>query len=187
MSTLLSTAFMGTVMLYAGAAMPPGWLPCDGRLLPLSDNTYLGLFSLFGTSFGGDGLSTFALPDLRGRLPLGTSPYDGINPYYKLGQYGGSASVELHARQLPAHTHAQQQGAAPATASSPADNVPAPPVLAGAPLAAYGPATELQSAASAALGSAGAGQEVPTLPPYLALSYIICYSGVYPTGIPYYS
>jgi microcystin-dependent protein len=168
------------MMMFAGWTLPAGWLPCDGRLL--SPLQYPALFAVLSNTYGGDGLSTFALPDLRGRLPLGAGTPNVPNAKpVDLGQQGGSASVTLSPDQLPAHTHALLVSTAPATSITPAGNVLATPVAAdGTPVAAYGPATDLVAASPASIAPTGAGQPVPVMPPYVTLTYIICTEGWYP-------
>lgn len=98
--------FIGTIVLFAGNFAPQGWADCNGQLLPISQNA--ALFSILGTTYGGDGRSTFALPDLRSRVPVGIGQGPGLSNY-NLGQMAGTESVTLNANQLPAHTHTATQ------------------------------------------------------------------------------
>src|SRR5262249_57259294 len=103
--------------MFAGNFAPSGWLFCEGQLLPISEN--LTLFQLIGTTYGGDGESTFALPDLRGRIPL----HSGNG--FTLGETGGVEAVTLTVSQIPAHNHPMLASADPATTANPQDNVAA--------------------------------------------------------------
>src|SRR5215213_7191557 len=111
----MGNPFVGDIRIFAGNFAPAGWAPCDGRLLPISE--YETLFNLIGTIHGGDGQSTFALPDLRGRLPL----HQGNNLI--LGQAGGAEIVTLTVNQLPAHTHPYFASGGPGSSSTPVGNV----------------------------------------------------------------
>ena len=111
----MSSPFIGEIRMFAGNFAPVGWLFCDGSLLDIS--TFDTLFALIGTTYGGDGQSTFALPDLRGRVPI----HQG--PGFAQGQMGGEETVTLTVAQLPAHGHSPQANSNPGTASSPAGAV----------------------------------------------------------------
>ena len=118
----MSTPYIGEIRMLAFGTRgaPQGWQPCDGRLLPISE--YDALFALIGTTYGGDGQTTFALPDLRGRLPIhqGTGP--GLSTYV-IGQRAGSENVTLLQTQMPAHTHTMVATTAESTAVTPAANL----------------------------------------------------------------
>jgi microcystin-dependent protein len=161
--------YVGEIRTFAGNFAPVGWAFCDGALLPISGNDTL--FQLIGTTYGGDGQSTFALPDLRGRAPVhaGTS--------WVLGQSGGVENVTLTANQIPAHTHSAAAYSLPGDASDPAGRVPARNA-AGAPH--YGSAINTTLAAGA-LQEAGGSQSHTNMQPYLAINFIISLFGVYPS------
>ena len=167
--------YIGEIMLFAGNFAPQGWAFCDGQLLPIAPNT--ALFSLLGTYYGGDGQTTFALPDLRGRVPMhtGSGPGPGLSPR-SLGETGGSEAVTLAAGQMPAHTHSLQVDSANGTTASPGGALLARDP-AGTP--AYG--VNATGALSAqAIASAGGNQPHQNMPPFLAINYCIALQGAYP-------
>ena len=112
----MAQPYVGEIRMFAGNFAPAGWMFCEGQLLPISENETL--FQLIGTTYGGDGQSTFALPDLRGRLPL----HQGNG--FSLAEAGGVEDVTLTVSQIPAHTHPLLASASPASASSPGDRRP---------------------------------------------------------------
>jgi microcystin-dependent protein len=163
--------YLGEIRMFGGTFAPAGWLFCDGSLLRIADNDVL--YAVIGTTYGGDGVETFALPDLQGRWPVHTAPD------LPLGARGGSETVTLTAAQLPAHTHGVLGSAAAATATSPdrgvwaATTEPgyAPGAVTGTPLAM----------APDALATTGGSAAHDNLPPYLAVHFIIAVVGVYPS------
>lgn len=168
--------FIGQIMCTGFGRTPRGWLPTDGRLLPIAQNT--ALFSLLGTQFGGDGRTSFALPDLRGRAIVGVGSGPGLTPR-AIGEQFGSEQHTLTVAQLPPHRHVVSQPASTATANSttPAGNVPA--VVPGSPhyTSKTNAPTRLANVNSAA---SGGGQPVEHLPPSLALPCYIAVQGVFP-------
>src|SRR5437870_12805594 len=100
----MAQPYVGEIRMFGGNFAPAGWMFCEGELLPISE--YETLFNLIGTTYGGDGQSTFALPDLRGRLPLHVGQGPGITQSYQLAQTGGVESVTLTTQQIPIHSHA---------------------------------------------------------------------------------
>jgi microcystin-dependent protein len=152
---------------------PRGWARCDGQLMPISQNT--ALFSLLGTSFGGDGRSTFALPDLRDGFAMGAGDGPGLSQRY-LGESTGSATVALQASEMPAHSHALAAGVTPA-ATSPAGNVMAPTASGAKVYRAPGAATAM---AAAAISPAGASAPHANRQPYLGLMFCIALQGIFP-------
>src|SRR5437870_3955379 len=118
----MAQPYVGEIRMFAGNFAPAGWMFCEGQLLPISENETL--FNLIGTTYGGDGQSTFALPDLRGRLPLhqGTNPQNGIS--YTLAETGGVEQVTLTINQLPVHTHPVLVSGDSAAGSNPVGNLP---------------------------------------------------------------
>jgi microcystin-dependent protein len=165
----MAEPFLGMIIIFGGNFPPRGWAPCDGRLLPINQNT--ALFSLLGTTYGGNGTTTFALPDLRGRVPLGYSQGPGLSNY-SLGEASGVENVTLNAAEMPAHTHAQ-----PATASDETTNRPnaAVPARGGV----YASASDGSNLA--ATTSAGNNQPHENRQPYLAVNYIIALQGIFPS------
>jgi microcystin-dependent protein len=172
-ATLASDPFIGELMLFAGNFAPNGWFFCDGSLLPIA--TYDVLFYVIGTTYGGDGVTTFALPDLRGRIAIhqGTGP--GLSPRV-VGQVGGTEQVTMLPANLPAHTHAANCMAAAGTSSAPAGLFPARD---GAGNLSWGASTPAALAA-AHIGSAGSGIAHENRMPYLTLNWCIAWVGVYP-------
>jgi microcystin-dependent protein len=174
----MSDAFVGEVRMFSGNFPPTGWAFCNGQLLPISQNT--ALFSLLGTVYGGDGRSTFALPDLQGALPLhaGASAGPGLS-LRSLGQTGGSESVTLSPAQMPAHGHAM--GAVPgATTGTPGTGVSLAPTSNGSALYRAPDGVYLNTSSSD-MGAAGGSQPHANLPPYLAVSFIIALQGIFPS------
>ena len=128
----MAEAFLGEIRMFGGNFAPVGWAFCQGQLLPISQNT--ALFSLLGTTYGGDGVQTFALPDLQGRVPLGMGQGPGLSPYVE-GQTGGAESFTLTTQQMPAHSHAVAATGSQST-TDPKGAVPAntqPPTPGAAP------------------------------------------------------
>ena len=160
--------YLGEIRLFPWSAIPAGWAPCDGQLLPIGPNQ--ALFSLLGTLYGGDGQTNFALPDLRGRAPVGFLP--GAMP----GATDGEEVHILSEDELPAHTHAALASSDPADASSPGGSA-----LASAPIwATPGNPTTLHPET---VRSVGAGKPHPNMQPYLALSACIALNGVFPSQV----
>jgi microcystin-dependent protein len=178
--------FIGEIRMFGGNFAPLDWHFCDGTLLPISQ--YSALFNLIGTTYGGDGVNTFGLPNLLGRAPVhqGTSSA-GIT--YVLGQLGGVESVMLTSSQLPQHTHAVQtasaaQGGAVAIPSG--STVLADEVIVGSPSAlprTYIPydGTNQTSLAPSSVSVTGGSQPHDNMQPFLAISFIISLFGIYPS------
>jgi len=184
----MSDPFVGEIRLFAGNFAPKGWASCNGQLLPITQNT--ALFSLLATNFGGDGRSTFALPDLRGRVAIGAGQGPGLSNR-SVGQQVGAETVTLTVDQLPAHTHTAGLGTLGLAAASTPGNVQSPagavPAREGAGVTATystnAPDTSLAAAAltgGPAIGPSGGGLPVSVLKPYLTLTYIIALQGIFP-------
>jgi len=173
--------FLGEIRLFAGNFPPQGWAFCDGALLSIAQND--ALFALIGTTYGGDGQSTFALPDLRGRVPLHQGTLAGNS--YVIGQKAGVESVTLTSNHLPAHSHAAGASSAvpPATGSGinlagPAAYVPAAP----AKPRFYAPAgSSTVTMSPQAIQPAGGNQPHDNMAPFLAVSFIIALVGIFPS------
>lgn len=164
-------AYIGTIALFAFDFAPRGWATCQGQILSISQNT--ALFSLLGTTYGGDGRTTFALPNLSGRTPIGAGQGPGLSPRYQ-GEQGGQEHVTLLQTEMPAHVHGVNAAVA-ATSKAPNGNLPA--VSSGG--AAYGPT------ASGAMGvhmlqMSGGSQPHPNMQPYLVGNWCIALEGIYP-------
>jgi microcystin-dependent protein len=157
--------------MFAGTFAPVGWLKCDGQLLPIAEND--ALYSLLGTTYGGDGQTTFGLPDLRGRMPIHASSRN------QLGQPGGSETVTLVAAQLPAHTHTVAASSVVGTQDSPANAVWA---NSGTDLNLFNPTVGPLSFAPAAISPSGMSMPHDNMMPFTTLSFIIATEGIYPSG-----
>ena len=174
----MSEPFIGQVSMFCGNFAPRGWQLCNGQTLSISQ--YTALFSILGTTYGGNGTTTFNLPNLQGRFAIHPSPQ------IPLGQRAGSATVTLTAQNIPAHTHPLNVSNAAATASDPTGALLAQPNPGGrgavnTPGYAAPPATG--TAATTAIGpNAGGSIPVPTMPPYQAINFIIAIQGIFPTS-----
>jgi len=171
----MSNPFVAEIRIFTGNFAPKGWAQCDGQLLPISQNT--ALFSLLGTTYGGDGKSNFALPNLQGCTPLQAGQGPGLS-LYDLGETGGEQTVTLLQTEMPAHSHTVE-GAALGTKGSPASN----DVFAGAPRgrpAAYAPYSAPNAVTMTTVSPAGGNQPHNNMPPYLGLMFIIALQGVFP-------
>jgi microcystin-dependent protein len=172
--------FVGQITLFPFNFAPRGWASCAGQIIPISQNT--ALFSLLGTMFGGDGKSNFALPDLRGRVPVGQGQGPGLSNY-DIGSVQGVEAVTLLASQAPPHSHPFQAVAAQATTNAPNGALPAQGhgTGRGAPAVnTYAPLTTAVPLASGQVALAGNGQPHNNLEPYLTLNWCIALQGVYP-------
>lgn len=171
----MSSPFVAEIRMFGCNFAPTGWAQCNGQILPLSQNT--ALFSLLGTYYGGDGKSTFGLPNLQGSVPLQPGQGPGLS-VYDLGQQGGSPTVTLLNSEMPAHTHTLSANASPADSASPAAGAFAR-VSGATPYVAAAGATLTPMSPSAA---APAGSSFPhnNMMPYLAVNFCIALQGVFP-------
>jgi microcystin-dependent protein len=167
-----SEPFIGQLMIVPYNFVPRGWAPCSGQLLPIGQNS--ALFSLIGTTYGGDGITTFALPNLNGRFVLGSGQGAGLTGRV-IGQVGGQESITLTVAQLPAHSHSILASDAEASVASPSNAVMAG--KARVPLYAGIGAADTAMAPTA---SAGGNQPAPSMPPFLTLTYCIALNGIFP-------
>ncbi len=174
---------MSQIQIFAFDFNPRGWLPCDGRLLAI--NTNQALFSLLGTTFGGDGRTTFALPDLRSRVPLGWGNGAGLSSN-QLGQQSGAENVTLLPTQMPLHTHTVATTAAQPCQSAAGDSE----IPTGGFPAAHESDNIYSTTQNASLGAptvntvigvAGGSQPHPNQPPYLTLNICIATQGIFPS------
>lgn len=157
---------IGEIKIFVNEHLPVGWLPCDGRLLQMAQ--YNALFAILGNTYGGDGKTTFALPDLRGRMPM------HWNDNFPLGSKGGEEAHALTLAEMPKHTHTVQ-----AVATGTPDQ-PAPAMdLWAATTGAYAP-TATGAMSAAAVQSMGSGQPHENRSPYLVLNLAICTQGIFP-------
>lgn len=172
----MSSAKIGDIKMFAGNFAPRNWAFCNGQILSISQNT--ALFSILGVTYGGNGQTTFGLPDLRGRVPIhsGNSQGPGLSNY-TLGQAAGTENVTLLTNQMPAHNHLLSASSSAGTSASPNNGFPA--VLdAGNGYAASSNGAALNAAA---IGTAGGNQPHPNVQPYLAVNFIICLFGIFPS------
>jgi microcystin-dependent protein len=175
---MAETPYLGAIFIFAGSFAPRGYALCQGQLISISQNA--ALFSILGTTYGGDGVQTFALPDLRGRAPIGTGTGPGLQPVIA-GQAGGSQNVSILTSNMPSHTHALNASTGSATQPLPTGNVLASiQDSTGAQSVAYLPASNTTMAATA-IGLTGGGLPVNVQNPYLGINYIIALQGVFPS------
>ncbi len=180
----MSDQFLGEIRLFGLNFAPQGWALCQGQLVSVSQNS--ALFALLGTQFGGDGRTTFALPNLQGRVMVGQGQGAGLSPY-TVGQTGGSATVTLSLQQLAAHTHTLPTGTAGSAPVLPSTSVylaktPGEGREPGAPIYAT-PATQSGSAvtmAASEAGTTGGSQPHNNMAPFLVLNYCIALQGIFP-------
>src|SRR5215213_1523405 len=170
----MADPFVAEIRIFPFNFAPKGWAWCDGQLLPLSQNT--ALFSLLGTTYGGDGKSNFALPDLQGRAPMHPGQGPGLS-LHDLGETGGSETVTLLESEIPSHSHNVIAQPAPADTNLPANNVLAR-VTGATPYQPVG--GSLVSMAPEALAPAGGDQPHNNLQPYLTFYFCIALQGVFP-------
>lgn len=172
-------AFLGQIRIFAGDYAPEGWALCDGRSMTIQGNE--ALYSLIGTTYGGNGQTAFNLPDLRGRLPLhiGQAPFSTTpTTNYALGQQVGAETVALTQAQLPAHQHSVMVSTQPATTKIPSGSVLPGKTSAGF----YENTTQTVSLADESLDpNVGGNQAHNNMMPTLVLNYIICTMGLYPS------
>ncbi len=164
----MSEPFLGEIRICAFGFAPRGWALCNGQLLPINQNQ--ALFSLFGTTFGGDGRVNFALPDLRGRMPI------HMGNGHTLGEPGGEQAHTLSIAEIPTHTHVLSHSTARATTGTPTDNVPAQTL---SPI--YGPAQSLVAMNPSAVSNTGGSQAHLNMPPFLTLNFSVAIQGIFPS------
>src|SRR5580704_9439017 len=171
----MSEPFIGEIRLFAGNFAPLNWAFCDGQLMSISDNA--ALFNLIGTTYGGDGLTTFALPDLRSRVPVHQGSFAGVT--YVVGQVGGVENVTLTTQEIPAHSHLIVATSNAATLKRPVQNTFYAASSSGNNF--YEAGTTLTALANNTVSSAGTGQPHSNIQPYLTLNWCISLFGVYPS------
>lgn len=170
---------IGEIRMFAGNFAPRSWAFCSAQLLPISQNT--ALFSILGTTYGGNGQTTFGLPDLRGRMPVGT----GQN--YTLGQVSGSETTTLNVNNLPSHNHTvggtikMLTSTTPANAQTPGGNYFATDGTKKYNAENSGAGMKSANTSGLQISPAGGSQPIGNMPPYAALNYIICMFGIFPS------
>jgi microcystin-dependent protein len=172
----MSEPFLGEIKIASFGFPPKGWALCNGQLLPINQNQ--ALFSILGTTYGGDGRVNFALPNLQGRAPIHSGQGAGLQDYV-LGEVGGSESITLSSAQVPIHSHALNASAASASSKLPTTNVLAKKARFGKDV--YAGAAHLVPMSSAALTSVGGSQPHFNMQPYLTLNFIIALQGIFPS------
>ena len=164
----MAQPYVGEIRMFAGNFAPAGWMFCEGQLLPISENETL--FQLIGTTYGGDGQSTFALPDLRGRIPI----HQGNG--FILAETGGAEEITLTVNQIAAHSHPLLGSGGSASDKSPSNNV-----LAATTFDAYVAATPSVNLSPQAVGPVGGSQPHTNFQPYLCVDFIISLFGIFPS------
>jgi len=172
----MSEPFIGEIRMVGFNFAPRGWALCDGQLLAIAQNT--ALFSLLGTTYGGDGRTTFGLPDLRSRVPMHAGTGPGLTPR-QLGAKFGLETVTLNVSQLPAHTHAAQASSGSGNANSPIGRIWSKD--AGVQSATYTGNAPDGSMAANAIGNAGGGQAHDNMPPVQVVNFVIALVGLFPS------
>ena len=167
----MAQPYVGEIRMFAGSFAPAGWMFCEGQLLPIAENETL--FQLIGTTYGGDGQQTFALPDLRGRIPV----HQGNGMV--MAETGGAEEVTLTVSQIPAHTHPLLGSGAVSTTTAPAGNTFASST--GQTILPYGTDQPLTTLAPGTIGSAGGSQPHSNMQPYLCVDFIISLFGIFPS------
>src|SRR5437660_6054054 len=170
----MAQPYVGEIRMFAGNFAPAGWMFCSGQLLPISENETL--FNLIGTTYGGDGQSTFALPNLQSRVPIhqGTGP-DGSS--YTLGEMTGTEQETLSVQQIPIHTHTLVGNSGNGTQANPANNVLASSTI----VKAYAQETADAMMAASIVGPTGGSQPHENVQPFLCVNFIISLFGLFPT------
>jgi microcystin-dependent protein len=169
----VSEPFMGEIRLVSWNYPPKGWAFCNGQLMAINQNQ--ALFSLLGTTFGGNGQTNFALPDLRDRAPVHFGQRPGGSSF-NLGQTGGEKAHTLTIAEIPVHTHLVSGSSAAGSLGSPSGNLPA---VSSKP--AYGTASPDVVMSPLAVGNAGGDQAHENMPPYLVLNFVIALEGIFPS------
>lgn len=167
----MAQPYVGEIRMFAGNFAPAGWLFCEGQLLPISENDTL--FQLIGTTYGGDGESTFALPDLRGRMPV----HQGNG--FILAETGGAESITLTVNQIPSHSHPLLGSRDTATSQTAANAVMA--AATNAAISPYGSDAPRTNLAPQSITAVGGSQPHENMKPYLCVSFIISLFGIFPS------
>lgn len=165
----MAQPFVGEIRMFAGNFNPAGWMFCEGQLLPISENETL--FQLIGTTYGGDGESTFALPDLRGRIPI----HQGDS--FILAETGGAEEITLTVTQIAAHGHPLLGSTGNGSQANPQNNVLSGSTL----LKPYASETPAANMAPASISSVGGSQPHTNFQPYLCINFIISLFGIFPS------
>lgn len=165
---------IGEIAMFAGNFAPVNWHFCDGSLLAISQ--YQALYSVLGTMYGGDGSSTFALPDLRGRVPISMGQAPGLS-YYPIGERGGAESIALTTSEMPSHSHSLEASSSSGTSATPVGNYPA---VNQEGIQQYG-SSGGGTMSTGAIADSGGGASHENRQPFLTINFIIALNGLYPT------
>ncbi len=170
--------YIGQIIMFAGNFAPTNWAFCNGQLLPIAQNT--ALFSIIGTTYGGNGTTNFALPDLQGRVALHAGNGAGLTPYV-LGEQGGVENVALTITEIPAHNHLLSGNSNSGDQSSPINSFPAS--ITDSTRGSYigYSATSNGTMAAAAISATGGNLPHTNIQPFLAVNFIICLQGIFPS------
>ena len=171
----MSTPFVGEIRMVGFNFAPQGWALCNGQILAIAQNDVL--FTLIGTTYGGDGQNTFALPDLQGRIPVHMGSGPGLSSRV-IGQAGGSENVTLTTDQLTAHTHTSQAHSANGSQSSPQNGL-----WAGSPAAGYSANAASIPMNNTLIGATGGSQPHTNVMPFQAINFVISLFGIYPSQV----
>ncbi len=174
----MSDPFLGQISAFGFNFAPTGWFLCQGQTLPISQ--YSALYSLLGTYYGGNGTTTFQLPNLQGRVPLGYGQGPGLSNY-QIGQPGGQAAVTMQVTNMPTHSHPLYAAYVLANQASAAGQMLGGGVKAGVQGKVYAATSPTTALTAGSIGLAGGSQPHNNVQPTLVLNYCICYSGVYPS------
>jgi microcystin-dependent protein len=177
----MSEPYVGEIRMAGFNFAPVGWALCNGQLLAISQNPVL--FTLVGTTYGGDGQSTFALPNLQGRIPINQGQGPGLSPYV-IGQLAGSETVALVAAQLPQHGHSLRANGDAASSANPTGDYLARariPSLASGGVPVYAPAAAAAAMNDGAIAPSGASQPHDNMMPFQCVNFIIALEGIFPS------
>lgn len=174
----MADPFLGEIRMFGGTFAPRNWAFCNGQLLAISE--YDALYSLIGTTYGGDGRTNFALPDMRGRIPVSMGQFPGSQHNYPLGQRAGSEEVTLTIDNMPAHTHSVMGNDSSGDAQGPTQAVFGPTTGSDPDLFVYGEPSELKGLNQSVLEKAGGSAPVSNMQPYLCINFIMALLGTYP-------
>ncbi len=167
----MSEPFISEIRMFSFGFVPRGWAECNGQLLPINQNQ--ALFSLLGTTYGGNGSVNFALPNLNGRVPI------HVDSGYVLGQSGGSQTHQLSLAQLPQHSHPIKVSSTPATQSAPTAGVAL--AATATPLYRSGASTDLTPLGPGAVASIGGAQAHTNMQPFLVITFAVALQGIFPS------
>lgn len=171
--------YLAQIIMFAGTFCPRNWACCEGQLLSIAQNT--ALFSLLGTTFGGNGQTTFGLPDFRGRCPLGMGTGPGLTTV-QLGEKSGSPTQTISLANLPAHSHTATINVAVASSLANTDEADGSIPAAGQSLyASAAGASNSLGGVSGIISPSGGGQPVNIQQPYIGMNFVICLQGIYPS------